>query len=229
MKPCDSGLSVFLLIFCCSQSCSSFQLFDELDMRIWCANTTWRDPAGKAPDLYVQIDVSAKRPNGSVNYDAEVMYAKTHVHMKDFSPHFNQSFPYVRYERIRYTLGTDNVMRFKLKEQAPAYDPDYVLGMFELDLKQLSAEEPDEERIRVQEFQSTDGVTSSFMSYSVYFKMHEKGRKAGVGVDDYEADLSDSPMFHVHRVRHEDGTVDLVTPDYEFAYKTDHTFEPEFS
>ena len=200
---------------------SAFRLFDELDITITEANTTWMSSATRAPDLYVQLSVVAKRPDGSF-LGEEIVFATTDPAKMTSMLFIIKSFPYVRLEWMRYTFGTDNVIVFKLMDQSTGYEEDILLGEFHLDLNEVAnspTNKIDEQVVTMKN--ETLSITSS-VGYKIYFLMHHLQENqplpADVREDDYEAEISDSPLYHVHRVRHKDGSVEVLPPDGSFVF-----------
>lgn len=193
---------------------SAFRIFDELDITITEANTTYMKSETRYPDLYVQLAVVARSPDGTI-HGKEASFGNTEVMIKDQNPNFKETIRYVRYQWIRYTFGTDNVIIIRLMDQAIQFEPDLLLGQFELDLSDV-ADNPvtyAKELVVVMK-NETLGISSS-IGYKVHFVMHheEQSQRSDVREDDYEADDSDSPLYHVHRVMHDDGSVEEVAPD----------------
>jgi hypothetical protein len=197
----------------------AFQLFDELDFTITSVNTTFMKSPTRAPDLYVQVDVAAiDRTDGSLR-GSVIPYAETWIHKNTTHAVINETFFQVRYERIRYTFGTDNVILFKIMDQSQGYEDDLLLGLHSLYLN-FTRESPHpigEQIITI--VNETLSATSS-IGYHLHYLLHVQPVKSDVpdiGTDDYEADVSENPLYHVHRVRHKDGSVEVVLPDYSFS------------
>ena len=197
----------------------AFQLFDELDVTVTEANTTYMKSETRAPDLYVQLNVAAQKPDGS-SRGREVLFSKTLMKKKQQNPTFNQHFTYVRLERMRYTFGTDNIIIIRLFDQAMGYDEDIVLAEFDVNLQDVVNQNKSrvyEQVVTVKN--ETLSITSS-VGYKIHFLLHHVDQPLPLDAreDDYEADESESPLFHVHRIRHEDGSVEVVPPDYSFIF-----------
>ena len=150
------------------------------------------------------------------------MFATTDPIKNDQHAVYNQKFPYVRLEWMRYTFGTDNVIIFRLMDQSIGYEEDIQLGEFHVDLNEVAnspTNKIDEQVVTMKN--ETLSITSN-VGYKIYFLMHHLQENqplpADVREDDYEAEISDSPLYHVHRVRHKDGSVEVLPPDGSFVF-----------
>lgn len=222
-------LPISLLMFMSSADllmmASAFRVFDELDITITEANTTWRKSPTRGPDLYLDFLVSARKPDGSMN-DHEVHYFTSYVMKNSQHAVFNQLFPYVRAEDMRYTFGTDNVITILLMDQGLAYADDTLLARFQIDLNDV-VQVPNEEEQIVTIHNETLSITST-VGYKICHQLHEETKDdpqldPDIRADDYEAEDSESPLFHIHHVRHADGSVEAVTPDFSFSYHSAST------
>jgi hypothetical protein len=210
-------LTSFVLVFLSSadlmmMTVTAHRIFDMLDIEITRAQTSYMKSATRAPDLYVLLEVAALREDTSLKAEP-IRYASTMLVKKNQTPVFNEHLTYIRYDQMRYTFGTDNVIYLSLVDQGLGYEPDTTIARFGVRLNLPDVPTGTEE------FNSIYNETlheSGGIGYRLNYTFHS-GSAKDVRYDDYEADVSDSPLFHVHKVRNEqDGTVYVITPDYSF-------------
>ena len=221
---------LFIVSLCCSfYPTRGFYLFEELDIQITRANTTYMKSPTRPPDLFVMIFITARDHEGN-GVGPEVIYVKTWAVKKTQEPEFDQTFGYVRDDVTDYTVGTDNVFRVKLYDQGVGYEPNVYMGSFEIDLMQL-VREYGEDEVTEEKFGYIKNDTlkaEATVGYTLRYKIdhhpdHHHGYSQGVTTecpeeerdDDFEAEPI-NPMFHVHHDHHDPKWLTYTyPPDYD--------------